>query len=207
MKCQSCAILRKPCVGGIRKVSSGSETASAGSGSIIVRPSTANVPSSSRRKTSKASVATSSSTVPEGLPFRTVYDAAGGLLGQVTKPPTVDLTNPSLSRKRSALASPSTAVPSASKVLRPSISSSVIRRTSSAISSSPLLPSPLVLSPSLPSGLGSSSPMVVDPPEDQVLLLLDALEFAIERGNLEDARMRIRALRKLRRDELRSRGA
>ena len=49
--------------------------------------------------------------------------------------------------------------------------------------------------------------MVVDPPEDQVLLLLDALEFAIEHGNLEDARMRIRALRKLRRDELRSRGA
>ena len=47
--------------------------------------------------------------------------------------------------------------------------------------------------------------MVVDPPEDQILLLLDALEFAIERGNLEDVRMRIRALRKFRRDELQNR--
>jgi hypothetical protein len=40
--------------------------------------------------------------------------------------------------------------------------------------------------------------MVVDPPEDQVLLLLNALEFAIDKGNLGDARNRIRALRKLR---------
>ena len=43
--------------------------------------------------------------------------------------------------------------------------------------------------------------MSVDPPEDQVLVLLDALEFAIDRGNLEDARKRIRALRKLRQQE------
>jgi hypothetical protein len=43
--------------------------------------------------------------------------------------------------------------------------------------------------------------MVLDPPEDQVLVLLDALEFAIERGNLDDARRRIRALRTLRRQE------
>jgi hypothetical protein len=43
--------------------------------------------------------------------------------------------------------------------------------------------------------------MVVDPPEDQVLLLLDALEFAIDKENLGDARNRIRALRKLRRLE------
>jgi hypothetical protein len=51
-------------------------------------------------------------------------------------------------------------------------------------------------------GLGSSSsPIVVDPPEDHVLLLLDAIEFAIDRGNLDDARMRIRALRKYRRQE------
>ena len=76
------------------------------------------------------------------------------------------------------------------------------------MSSSSSLPSPLVFSPSLPSPLsiapvGPSSQMVVDPPEDQVLLLLDALEFAIERGNLDDARTRIRALRKLRRQEMR----
>jgi 5-bromo-4-chloroindolyl phosphate hydrolysis protein len=43
--------------------------------------------------------------------------------------------------------------------------------------------------------------MVIDPPEDQVMVLLDALEFAIDKGNLEDARKRIRALRKLRRQE------
>ena len=49
--------------------------------------------------------------------------------------------------------------------------------------------------------------MVVDPPEDQVLLLLDAIEFSLDRGNLNDARMRIGALRKLRRDEIRNREA
>jgi hypothetical protein len=74
------------------------------------------------------------------------------------------------------------------------------------MSSSSSLPSPLVFSPSLPSPLSvnppaSSSQMVVDPPEDQVLLLLDALEFAIDKGNLDDARMRLRAIRKLRRQE------
>ena len=43
--------------------------------------------------------------------------------------------------------------------------------------------------------------MMVDPPEDQVMVLLDALEFAIDKGNLVDARARIRALRKLHRQE------
>lgn len=115
----------------------------------------------------------------------------------------VDLTNPPLSHKCSALAPPSSAAPSSSKLLRPAQSLSGIRRTSSAISSSPSLPSPLVFSSSLPSaGHGaSSSPMMVDPPEDQVMVLLDALEFAIDKGNLVDARARIRALRKLHRQE------
>jgi hypothetical protein len=64
------------------------------------------------------------------------------------------------------------------------------------------MPSPLAFSPSLPSSIPTlSSPMAVDPPEDQFLLLLDALKFAIDWGNLEDARKRIRALRKLRRQE------
>jgi hypothetical protein len=74
------------------------------------------------------------------------------------------------------------------------------------MSTSTSLPSPLVFSPSLPSHLPITpsvlpARMVVDPPEDQVLLLLDALEFAIDKGNLGDARNRIRALRKLRRLE------
>jgi hypothetical protein len=74
------------------------------------------------------------------------------------------------------------------------------------MSTSTSLPSPLVFSPSLPAHLPITPPvlparMVVDPPEDQVLLLLDALEFAIDKGNLGDARNRIRALRKLRRLE------
>jgi hypothetical protein len=43
--------------------------------------------------------------------------------------------------------------------------------------------------------------MVIDPPEDQIMVLIDALEFAIDRGNLADARTRIRALRRLRRQE------
>ena len=43
--------------------------------------------------------------------------------------------------------------------------------------------------------------MSVDPPEDQVMVLLDALEFALDRGNVEDARKRIQALRTLRRTE------
>jgi len=43
--------------------------------------------------------------------------------------------------------------------------------------------------------------MVVDPSKDQVLLLLDALEFAIDKGNLVDARKRIQVLRKLRQQE------
>jgi hypothetical protein len=34
-----------------------------------------------------------------------------------------------------------------------------------------------------------------------MLLLLDALEFAIDKGNLDDARLRIRALRKFRQQE------
>jgi hypothetical protein len=65
------------------------------------------------------------------------------------------------------------------------------------------MPSPLIFSPSLPSVVPSvsSTSMVIDPPEDQILLLLDALEFAIDRGNLDDARGRIRVLRRFRRQE------
>jgi hypothetical protein len=73
------------------------------------------------------------------------------------------------------------------------------------MSSSSSLPSPLVFSPSLPSPFVTPTVlparMVVDPVEDQVLVLLDALEFAIDKGNAEDARRRIRALRKIRRQE------
>jgi len=43
--------------------------------------------------------------------------------------------------------------------------------------------------------------MVVNPSEDQVLLLLDALKFAIDKGNLVNAHKRIQALRKLRQQE------
>jgi hypothetical protein len=70
-------------------------------------------------------------------------------------------------------------------------------------SSSPSLPSPLFFSTSLPSAIPgqSSSTTVADPSEDHVLLLLDALEFAIDKGNLDDARGRIQALRKFRRRE------
>jgi hypothetical protein len=108
--------------------------------------------------------------------------------------PSFNESGPS-TRKRSALAPPSSSVPSSSKVLRSSKSSSTIRRPPSAVSSSPSLPSPLVFSSSLPSHLPVR--MVVDPPMDQFMVLLDSLEFAIERGNLEDARTRIRAIRNL----------
>jgi hypothetical protein len=81
--------------------------------------------------------------------------------------------------------------------------SSAMHCTPSASSS---VPSPLALSTSLspyvpltPAVLPAR--MVVDPPEDQVMLLLDALEFAIDRGNLDDARRRIRALRKCHQQE------
>jgi hypothetical protein len=40
--------------------------------------------------------------------------------------------------------------------------------------------------------------MVIDLPEDQVLVLLDTLKFAIDRGNLEDG---IRAFRMFRQQE------
>jgi hypothetical protein len=157
-------------------------------------PLSSNLPSvpSLRSNTIKTPAVPSSSTASEVPPFGMIYNAAGAPLGCVSRPPTL-----ALSRKRSALVPPSTAVPLSSKILCPSSSSSAIRCTSSAISSSPSLPSPLVFSPSLPLGLGSSSsPIVVDLPEDHVLLLLDAIEFAIDRGNLDDARMRIWVLRK-----------
>jgi hypothetical protein len=71
------------------------------------------------------------------------------------------------------------------------------------MSTSTSLPLPLVFSLSLPSHLPITlsvllARMVVDPPEDQVLLLLNALEFAIDKGNLVDTRNQIRALCKLR---------
>lgn len=199
VKCQSCAILRKPCVGGIRFSTPDAPVTS--SSIVVVPPSTSTPPPAPqpRRQAGKAPVVPSSSGAFKGM----IYDKVGVAIGSASNPPTIDLTNPVLNRKRSALGPPSTGVPSSSKVLRPAFSSSAIRRTSSAHSSSPSLPSPLVFSPSLP--MAPSSSMVVDPPEDQILLLLDALEFAIERGNLEDVRMRIRALRKFRRDELQNR--
>jgi hypothetical protein len=42
---------------------------------------------------------------------------------------------------------------------------------------------------------------VADPSEDHMLLLLDALEFAVQKGNLEDARRRIQTIRRLRFEE------
>jgi hypothetical protein len=200
-KCQSCVILRKPCKGGIRKFESSSTVESPGT--LVVRPPAATVsPVRPYHKVLKV-VGTSSS---DPVSIGTVYDSAGVSLGWVSKVPAVGLASSSLSRKRSALSPPSSGEPSSSKILRSAKSSSAIVRTSSAMSTSTSLPSPLVFSPSLPAHLPITLPvlparMVVDPPEDQVLLLLDALEFAIDKGNLGDARNRIRALRKLRRLE------
>jgi hypothetical protein len=160
-------------------------------GTIVVCPPVPALPSSPvhpRRKVPKAVDTPSSGPASIGA----VYDLTGVPLGQVSKAPLIDLANPSLGRKRSALAPPSTGAPSSSKALRSSHSSSAINRMSSAMSTSTSLPSPLMFSPSL------LARMVLDPPEDQVLVLLDPLEFAIERGNLDDARRRIRALRTLR---------
>lgn len=206
-KCQSCAILRKPCVGGIRKAPTESDT-------IVVRPSSSKVVPvpQVRRDTGKAPLPSSSTSTSADVPFSRVYDAGGAPIGRVAKVPKVDLSDPAVgrtvSRKRSALSPPSSGAPSSSKILRPAPSMSAINRTSSAMSSSSSMPSPLAFSTSLPLNLGSSSSaMVVDPPEDQVLLLLDAIEFSLDRGNLNDARMRIGALRKLRRDEIRNREA
>jgi hypothetical protein len=189
-------ILRKPCVGGTREELD----------TIFVNPSVAKVPSTpqSRRK-SKQALVPAPTIIPEVPSTGVPPNISGTSSGATSKPLFIKLSDPSLSRKRSALAPPTSAIPSSSKVLRPSKSSSGIRRTSSAVSSSSSMPSPLVFSPSLsslrPLIPASSSPMAVDPPEDQILLLLDALEFAIDRGNLDDARNRIRALRKLRRQE------
>jgi len=176
-------------------------------GTIFVRSPVIEIPSTPppRRKPKQAPVASSLGVVP-GIPPPLVRGVGNVPLGNISVPSFVNRADPLLTRKRSALAPPSSAVPSSSKVLRQAQSTSAIRRTSSAVSSSSSLPSPLVFSPSLPSHLSLAPPvlparMVVDPSEDQVLLLLDALEFAIDKGNLVDARKRIQALRKLRQQE------
>jgi hypothetical protein len=188
-KCQSCVILRKPCTEGVRGAHPVATIIPAGPGAAFVRAPVVNPsPKPPVLRLSSKVPATSSSAAPASS--------------------VIDLTNPSVSRKRSALGPPSSAAPSSSKVLRATPSMSAIRHSSSMASSSPSIPSPLVFSTSLPSPLaGSSSAMVIDPSEDHMLLLLDALEFAIDKGNLDDARMRIQALRKFRQQEKRYRGA
>jgi hypothetical protein len=204
-KCQSCVILRKPCKGGVRG-SHGPSTASTSlpSDTVHVRPPVVKAPQP-RRKALKSPVVP----LPGGAgPSSSGVspDVGGASVGNFSTLPSVRFPNPSVARKRSALAPPTSAAPSSSKVLRSSQSSSGIRRTSSAFSSSSSLPSPLSFSTSLPSHLSAAPPvlparMVIDPPEDQIMVLIDALEFAIERGNLDDARTRIRVLRRLRRQE------
>lgn len=199
-KCQTCVIIRKPCQGGVQPVVTAPSAPA--TSTIVVRPQTISVPPRPRAIPKKTPAASSSTVVVPSIGM--VYDVSGAPLGRVTKAPTIDLSNPPLTRKRSALAPPTSANPPSAKSLRPSQSSSAIRRPSSSISGSIPLPTPLVSSPSLPlPGPSSSTPMVVDPPEDQMLILLDALEYSVVSGRMDDARKRIQALRKLREQELR----
>ena len=138
--------------------------------------------------------------------FERVYGSDGAPIGRVTKSavrslPFVDLT---LSRKRSALAAPTTAAPAPAKTLRTSQSTSAIQRTSSQVSSASShfletgsrgsVPSPLGLSVALPQ-------LAVDTLEDPMMVLLDALEFSAQKGNMGDVFRRIASIRSLRRAE------
>jgi len=138
--------------------------------------------------------------------FERIYSSDGAPLGRVTKAsfktlPVVDL---SLTRKRSALAAPTTAAPGPAKTLRTSQSTSAIQRSSSAMSSSSSHIFEAGSIGSVPSPLGVSMPlpqMVVDTPEDPMMVLLDALEFSAQKGNMGDVFRRIASLRSLRRLE------
>jgi hypothetical protein len=134
-----------------------------------------------------------------------VYDNSGTPTGVLYVPPVVDPKT--VSRKRSAPDAPLAAASSSSKVVRkassfapgPSSSFGVERTISGASSTSSgmLLDVPAPFS----SQRRPSPPIVLsagDPSEDQMLLLLDALELAVHRGNQEDALKRIQALRRLR---------
>jgi hypothetical protein len=194
-------IIRKPCKGGLRTAV---PTPIADFSSSV--PSLAKSPVHRRRKDKKTTAASAPGPVAGPSSITTVYDTAGAPLGKVLAMPRIDLKS-SVSHKRLALSPPTSAEPSSSKkTLRSSQSSAIINRTSSAMSTSSSLPSPLSFTPSLPARLPVTptvlpARMLIDPPEDQVMVLLDALEFAIDRGNMDDARKRIRALRKLRQME------
>lgn len=207
-KCQSCVIIRKPCKGGAAKVKSGDRRrvvkGEPAGDTIHVRAR------SSAIESPKSPVNPSRLFVQGGskdpVNFARIYAADGAPLGRVTKaslqaPPIVDM---SLTRKRSALAAPTSAVPSSAKTLRTSQSTSAIQRTSSAVSSTSShlfetgsrgsVPSPLGLSISLPQ-------TVVDTPEDPMMVLLDALEFSAQKGNMVDVFRQIESLRSLHRLE------
>ena len=212
-KCQSCAIIRKPCVGGVRKASPRGSP-----GTIVVKAppgsqasaAAIKVPPRPKPKASAGSLSQFVQGSAMDVDFETVYLLAGTPLGRVAPPPLIDLKGRMLTKKRLAVAPPTATAPSSSKVLRSSQSSSAIipsaiTRTSSGKSSASI-PSPLAYTPPFPPPVSLApqvlpAQMTLDPPEDQMLLLLDALEFAIDRGNLDDVRKRIQALRKLQRME------
>jgi hypothetical protein len=204
-KCQSCVIIRKPCKGGAAKVQSSdrrnvAKTEPAGD-TIHIRTRSSAV--ESPKKPLPLFVQGGSK---DPVSFERVYGADGAPLGRVTRvslkaPPIVDL---SLTRKRSALAAPTTAEPSSAKTLRTSQSTSAIQRTSSAISSASSHFFETGSRGSVPSPLGLSMPlpqMAVDTPEDPMMVLLDALEFSAQKGNMVDVFRRIESLRSLRRLE------
>lgn len=133
--------------------------------------------------------------------FATVYDSSGiTSIGTSFIGPAVDLSQRSVSRKRSAHGPPSSGIPSSSKLLKStssfdsSLPSAVgMARTHSAPSSSSSHPLP-VNSPIVPSPLSLSQTDLDS--DDLVLSRLDSLDMALIRGDLDLARRRMVELRR-----------
>ncbi len=115
------------------------------------------------------------------------YDLGGARMGTVFAQPAAG-SQPSLSRKRSALAPPSEAGPSSSKSARTSGSSSHAGGSSIISTTSSRLP------PSIGSSFGGSQSF--ESVEDPLLMRLDALEMSLQHGNVAKACARVKGIRK-----------